>query len=80
MARKPKSVVDIDKEIEALKAARAAAMDARAAHIGKLAAKAELTMLDMSDADLLEAFKTIAVRFRKQGATPAAAPHGPTTA
>lgn len=73
MARRSKSVTDIDKEIEALKVARTAAMDAQAAHIGKLAAKAELTLLDISDAALLEEFRAIAERFRKQGAASAAA-------
>lgn len=76
MARKPKSVADIDKEIEALKAARVEALDAQAAHVGKLAAKAELTMLDISDADLVKEFKAIAERFRAQGTAPAAASGG----
>lgn len=66
MARKPKSVVEIDKEIEALKAARVQALEAQATHVGKLAAKADLTALDISDADLLREFKAIAERFRKQ--------------
>ncbi|MBO6727815.1 MAG: hypothetical protein JJ911_19310 [Rhizobiaceae bacterium] len=66
MARKPKSVTDIDKEIEALKAQRSAALDARAEQIGKLAAKAELTLLDISDADLLKEFKALAEQFRRK--------------
>ena len=73
MARKSKSVTDIDKEIEALKVARTAALDAQAAHIGKLAAKAELTLLDISDAAMLKEFRAIAERFRKPGAAPTAA-------
>ncbi|WP_029064087.1 TraC family protein [Labrenzia sp. DG1229] len=64
MARKSKSVADIDKEIEALKNRRLEALEAQAAHIGKIAAKAELTMLEISDADLLKEFKAIAERFR----------------
>ena len=80
MARKSKSVTDIDKEIEALKVARTAALDAQAAHIGKLAAKAELTLLDISDAALLKEFRTIAERFRKQGAAPSAASDSATPA
>lgn len=80
MARKSKSVTDIDKETEALKVARAAALDAQAAHIGKLAAKAELTLLDISDAALMKEFRAIAERFRKQRAAPAAASDSATPA
>lgn len=68
MVRKPKSVVDIDKEIETLKTQRIAALDARAAHIGKIAAKADLTTSDLSDADLLKEFQQIAARFRRVSA------------
>lgn len=75
MARKPKSVLEIDKEIEALKAARVEALEAQAAHVGKLAAKADLTTLDITDADLLKEFKAIAERFRKQQITSPAASH-----
>jgi hypothetical protein len=70
MARKTKTVTDIDKEIEALKAQRAAALDARAERIGKIAAKAELTLLDISDAELRKEFRAIAERFRRKSAAP----------
>lgn len=70
MARKPKSVTDIDKEIETLKAQRSAALEARAAQIGKIAAKADLTVLEISDADLLKEFRQIAERFRRKTAPP----------
>ena len=66
MARKPKSVIDIDNEIEALKTQRVAALDARADQVGKIAAKADLTTLDISDADLLKEFQQIAERFRRK--------------
>ncbi|MDF1670220.1 MAG: TraC family protein [Roseovarius sp.] len=66
MARKPKSVIDIDKEIEALKAQRVAAMDARAEQIGKIAARADLTLLEITDAELLKEFQQIADRFRRK--------------
>lgn len=72
MARKTKSVAEIDKEIETLKAQRVAALDARADQIGKIAAKAELPLLDISDSDLLKEFKAIAERFRRKGPTPSA--------
>lgn len=72
MARKPKSVVDIDKEIEALKAQRVAALEARADQIGKIAAKADLTNLEITDAELLKEFQAIADRFRRK--TTASAP------
>lgn len=65
MARKPKSVADIDREIEALKAQRVEALEAQAEHVGKLAAKAGLTTLDISDADLLKDFKALAERFQR---------------
>jgi hypothetical protein len=68
MARKPKSVTDIDQQIEALRAQRVAALDARAAHIGKIAAKADLTTLEISDATLLREFQQIADRFRRKSA------------
>ncbi len=74
MARKPKSVTDIDQEIEALRAQRVAALEARAAHIGKIAAKADLTTLEILDADLLKEFQQIADRFRHKSA-PANAPN-----
>lgn len=64
MARKSKSVADIDKEIAALQAQREEALESRAVQIGKIAAKAELNMLDISDAELLREFKAIAERFR----------------
>lgn len=75
MARKPKSVSEIDKEIEALKAKRTEALEAQAAHVGKLAAKAELTTLDIPDADLLREFKAIADRFRSKPKASAAPSH-----
>jgi hypothetical protein len=64
MARRPKSVADIDKEIAALQAQRSEALEGRAVQIGKIAAKAELNLLDIPDADLLKEFKAIAERFR----------------
>ncbi len=67
MARKPKSVVDIDKEIEALKAQRVAVLEARADQIGKIAAKADLTTLEITDAELQKEFQAIADRFRRKG-------------
>jgi hypothetical protein len=70
MARKPKSVIDIDKEIEALKAQRIASLEARADQIGKIAAKADLATLEISDAELLKEFQAIADRFRRKSATP----------
>lgn len=73
MARKPKSVIDIDKEIKALKAQRVASIEARADQIGKIAAKANLTTLEISDAELLKEFQAIAERFRRK----TAAPHAP---
>ncbi|WP_113913476.1 TraC family protein [Roseovarius dicentrarchi] len=66
MAKKPKSVIDIDKEIAALKAQRVAALESRADQIGKIAAKANLTTLEISDADLLKEFQQIAERFRRK--------------
>jgi len=75
MARKPKSVADIDREIEALKAQRVEALEAQAELVGKLAAKAGLTTLDISDADLLKEFKALAERFQKRPASPASASH-----
>ena len=77
MARKPKSVTDIDKEIEALKAQRAKALDARAEQIGKIAAKADLTLLDIADAELLKEFKEIADRFRGKPKTSVATASAP---
>ncbi len=68
MARKSKSVIDIDNEIEALKAQRVAALDTRADQVGKIAAKADLTTLEISDADLLKEFQQIAERFRRKPA------------
>lgn len=70
MARKPKSVTDIDKEIAALKAQRTEALTARAEQIGKIAAKADLTMLEITDADLLKEFQAIADRFRRKTSAP----------
>ena len=69
MARKQKTVSEIDREIDALKAQRIAALEARADHIGKLAAKAGLTGVDISDAELLKEFKAIADRFQRQAET-----------
>lgn len=66
MTRKPKSVIDIDKEIEALKAQRVAALKARADQIGKIAAKADLTNVEITDAELLKEFQAIADRFRRK--------------
>jgi uncharacterized protein YydD (DUF2326 family) len=73
MARKPKSVIDIDKEIETLKAQRVAALETRAEQIGKIAAKADLNILEISDADMLKEFQAIAERFRHKAtaSTPA---------
>lgn len=70
MARKPKSVIDIDKEIEILKAQRLAVLNARATHVGKIAAKADLTTLEIADADLLREFQQIADRFRRKAPPP----------
>lgn len=75
MARRPKSIADIDKEIEALKAQRTEALEAKGVHIGKLAAKAELTTLDIPDADLLKEFKAIAERFRGESKATVAGTH-----
>lgn len=69
MARKQKSVADIDKEIEALEAQRAAALNTRSEQIGKLAGKAELNVLDIPDSFLLKEFKAIAERFRNSRKT-----------
>lgn len=73
MARKPKSVIDIDKEIETLKVQRIAALEARAEQIGKIAAKADLNILEISDANMLKEFQAIAERFRHKAmaSTPA---------
>ncbi|GFE67037.1 TraC family protein [Litoreibacter roseus] len=76
MARKPKSVADFDEEIRALQAKRAEALEARAAHIGKLADKAGLTMLEFADDALLKEFKAIAQRFQNQPKAAPAAPVG----
>ncbi len=71
MAKKPRSVSDIDEQIEALKAKRVAALESRADQIGKIAAKADLTTLDLSDAELLKEFQQIAERFRRKSTAPA---------
>ncbi len=76
MARKPKSVGEFDEEIKALQAKRAEALEARAAHIGKLADKAGLTMLDFADDALLKEFKAIADRFQNPPKTAPSAPVG----
>lgn len=68
MARKTKSVTDIDKQIEALRAQRVATLEARADHVGKIAAKADLTTLEIGDADLLKEFQQIVERFRHKSA------------
>jgi uncharacterized protein YydD (DUF2326 family) len=68
MAKKPKSITDIDQQIETLKAQRVAVLETRAAHIGKIAAKADLTTLEISDATLLREFQQIADRFRRKSA------------
>lgn len=64
MPRKPKSVSDIDRQIEELKEQRTKALEDRAVHIGTIAARADLTTLDISDADLLREFKALATRFQ----------------
>ena len=66
MARKPRTVSEFDAEIEALKQQRQKAVDQRSAHIGKLAAKAGLVELDVSDAELLKEFGAIAGRLRNR--------------
>lgn len=69
MARKPKSVADIDREIEALKAQRVAALEGRADQIGKIAGKAGLTTLEITDAELMKEFQAMADRFRRKTST-----------
>jgi len=64
MARKLTNVSDIDKKIAALQEQRAAALEARAEQIGKIASKAGLVDLDISDAEFLKAFQEIAARFQ----------------
>lgn len=83
MARKSRTVLEIDAEIEALKRQRREAIDQRSAQIGKLAAKAGLVELDVSDGDLLKEFGAIAARLRdrpgsKSKAAGAAKPVGST--
>ena len=73
MARKPKSVSEIDRQIEELKAKRLEALEAQPAHIGSIAAKADLNTLDIPDAELLKKFKAIAARFRGQATPPSSA-------
>lgn len=70
MARKPRSVSDIDAEIEALKKQRKEALEAQSAHIGRLAAKAGLTGLDISDAELVKEFEAVAARFQNKASPP----------
>lgn len=64
MGRKLTNVSDIDKKIAALQEQRAAALAARAEQIGKIASKAGLVDLEVSDAELLKAFQQIAARFQ----------------
>jgi hypothetical protein len=64
MARKLTNVSDIDKKIAALQEQRAAVLEARAEQIGKIASKAGLVDLEISDAELLKAFQQIAARFQ----------------
>ena len=64
MACKPRTVVEFDAEIEALKQLRQEAVSQRSAHIGKLAAKAGLVELDVSDAELLKEFSAIVARLK----------------
>lgn len=75
MAKKTKSVADIDREIKALQAKRTEALEAQSAHVGNLAARAGLTELDIPDADLLKEFKAIAERFQKASTNAASAGH-----
>ncbi len=71
MARKPRTLAEIDTEIEALKQQRQKALDQRSALIGKLAAKAGLVELDVPDAELLKEFGAIVDRLRNQRGTDA---------
>ncbi|WP_136661783.1 TraC family protein [Nitratireductor sp. XY-223] len=66
MARRPRTLAEIDTEIEALKQQRQKALDQRSALIGKLAAKAGLVELDVPDAELLKEFGAIADRLRNR--------------
>ena len=68
MARRPKSVADVEREIEALKQQRQSLLNARAEQIGKLAAKAELHTLDITDKELLKMFEDLVARFRAKAA------------
>ena len=65
MARR-RTVLEIDAEIDALKRQRQEVVTQRSAHIGKLAAKAGLVELDVTDAELLKEFEAIAARLQEK--------------
>ncbi len=70
MVRQTRTVADIDTEIVKLKQQRAAAVDARANHIARIAKRAGLADLNVSDVELLEAFETVTARFRRSAEVP----------
>ena len=70
MVRQTRTVADIDTAIGELKRKRAAAVDARANDIARIAKRAGLADLNVSDVELLEAFETVAARFYRSTEVP----------
>lgn len=70
MVRQTRTVADIDTAIGELKRQRAAAVDARATDIARIATRAGLADLNVSDVELLEVFEGVAARFRRSAPSP----------
>jgi len=70
MARR-RSRAEIQADIEALRKQLAESEEREERRIGKIANKAGLLDLEVSDEDLAKAFAELAVRFRKNGKGPA---------
>ncbi len=75
--RRPTTVTDIDRQIEALKEKRKQLQAKAAERFAKLAAETGLAALDLDDDTIRQAFQELATRFRHPAHDAPRAPTGP---
>ena len=76
-SRRPATVADIDRQIEALKEKRKQLQAKAAERFAKLAAETGLAALELDDDTIREAFRDLADRFRHPGGVAPRSPVGP---